>query len=531
MSGEQYFLRPNVLAEPVVHHWNAYDQLVFPPSLAMVARNSHLPLMRSYIADPAYHRQASHEPSLVGGPWMNFETPRIDEVKALLADTERRMARQLELAAAIKQLDELLRREAKGASLEPLYARIPEPLRGYVELVYDLNHHPSIRFIEGLFYRSPAYDTGLQGFWLSRIDRDQRPFQWSTPVLPQPRRLYVERPFAAAEVDALFASKTRGSSRSELLELLGGGAQAEALFDSFFTCEPSPSRHRRPEGSEVRVRYFGHACVLIESREMSILVDPFVSYDYPAELARFTYRDLPEHLDFVLLTHAHNDHTELETLLQLRHKIGTVLAPRTSGSKLQDPSLRLLLETIGFPRVRELHELESVPCPGGEVTALPFLGEHCDLDIQSKRGFLVQLEGKSVLCAADSRNVEPQLYSHLARLFGKLDVLFLGMECDGAPMSWGYGKLFTQAIDRKLDQSRTFSGSDCEQGLSLVDALKPSQVYIYAMGEEPWVDHVMVIPHDPASKRSVEPTRFIAACRERGLLAEKLFGSKDLHLP
>lgn len=37
------------------------------------------------------------------------------------------------------------------------------------------------------------------------------------------------------------------------------------------------------------------------------------------------------------------------------------------------------------------------------------------------------------MCAADSTNVEPRLYEHLRRLIEKIDVLFVGMECDGAP--------------------------------------------------------------------------------------------------
>ncbi|HEY0192971.1 MAG TPA: hypothetical protein VGC42_17765 [Kofleriaceae bacterium] len=34
---------------------------------------------------------------------------------------------------------------------------MPAPLRGYVELVYDLQHRPSTRVVESLLYRS-AHD-------------------------------------------------------------------------------------------------------------------------------------------------------------------------------------------------------------------------------------------------------------------------------------------------------------------------------------------------------------------------------------
>src|SRR5436309_1414251 len=68
----------------------------------------------------------------------------------------------LQLAEAIKVLDEVLANEADGMTLEPLYQKIPVALRGYVELVYDSNHHPSVRFIEGLLYKSPYYNTGMR---------------------------------------------------------------------------------------------------------------------------------------------------------------------------------------------------------------------------------------------------------------------------------------------------------------------------------------------------------------------------------
>jgi hypothetical protein len=77
------------------------------------------------------------------------------------------------------------------------------------------------------------------------------------------------------------------------------------------------------------------------------------------------------------------------------------------------------------------------------------------------------------------------LYQHLNEVFGDIDILFIGMECDGAPLSWLYGPLYTSPINRKNDQSRRFDGSTYEKGIAIVDILKPKQVYVYAMGQEP----------------------------------------------
>src|SRR5262249_38503772 len=210
---------------------------------------------------------------------------------------------------------------------------------------------------------------------------------------------------------------------------------------SFFT-ETPPVPYQPYRGLGIRWRYFGHACILIETKDITLLFDPVLSYTYESEISRYTYLDLPEKIDYVLITHNHQDHVLLETLLQIRHKVNCVIVPRNDGGSLQDPSLRLVLENIGFQNVRELTELEAVNFGQGQILGLPFMGEHSDLEIQTKLAYLVRIGGHSLLFAADSCNIEPRLYQHLHNETGDIEVLFLGMECDGAPLSWVYGPLF-----------------------------------------------------------------------------------------
>ena len=73
----------------------------------------------------------------------------------------------LQFAQAVRELDGLLEKEASGFSLESLYPKVPEILKGYVELVYDLNNQPSFRFIEAFLYQSPYYDPSSQSISLS----------------------------------------------------------------------------------------------------------------------------------------------------------------------------------------------------------------------------------------------------------------------------------------------------------------------------------------------------------------------------
>ncbi len=529
MDTQPVYLKPNVLAEPLVCNWYAWTHLLQPVTAGMNVVDRHLAIMKSFVQAPQVHAAAVRNPAMLGGPFISHDPSRAKDVKALMERTLRDQADLITLAKAVKELDDMLRAEAKGFCLEPLYAKVPEPLRGYVELVYDLNHNPSFRLFEPLLYRSPYYRTDLQSFALTLIEGDKdRPFVLSTPRIEEEGVLFVNRPFAHEGIDELFRMKSSPRPYGHIKELLGiaDGADEE-LFRTFFTAEaPAPYSHYDGEG--MRTRYFGHACILIEARGVSILSDPVISYDYHADLPRYTYSDLPDVIDYVVITHNHQDHVLLETMLQLRHKIRTVVVPRGGGGALQDPSLKQALQQIGFKDVREIEELETIEIAGGTMTGLPFLGEHADLDIRTKMAYMVKVGAGSVMLAADSCNVEPRIYEHVQRFTGNADVLFLGMECDGAPLSWLYGPLVTRPLDRKIDHSRRLSGSNYERGIDIVTRFGVREAYVYAMGMEPWLKYIMAKDYTPESDPMVASDRLIAECRERGIVTERLFGEKEI---
>jgi L-ascorbate metabolism protein UlaG (beta-lactamase superfamily) len=280
----------------------------------------------------------------------------------------------------------------------------------------------------------------------------------------------------------------------------------------------------------VRVRYFGHASLLIEADGTSIMTDPSIGYESDTGVPRYSFADLPETIDYVVLTHNHQDHVLLETLLQLRHRIGTIVVPRSNGGTVQDPSLRLALQMIGFESVVELDELQTLKIPGGAIVGMPFLGEHCDLHIRSKLGFQIELNGQSVLCLADSNNLDPVLYERLQPLAPTPDLLFIGMECTGGPMSWLYGDLLPRKLRREHDQSRRLSGSDFERARQIVDLLRPRGVLVYAMGAEPWFTHITSIVYTPSSAPIVESDKLVAHCLQRHIVAERMYGKREILL-
>jgi L-ascorbate metabolism protein UlaG (beta-lactamase superfamily) len=232
----------------------------------------------------------------------------------------------------------------------------------------------------------------------------------------------------------------------------------------------------------------------------------------------------------VLITHSHADHLSFETLIQLRHKIKSIVVPRNGTGFLEDPSLKLMLKKLGFANVIEIEEMETLEIDGGTITAVPFLGEHADLNIRTKTAPLIRVGGRSIMCAADSCNLETKLYELVNREIDHLDILFLGMECDGAPLSWIYGALLTTPIGRGMDQSRRLSGSDYPRAIDLVTKLRCEHVYVYAMGQEPWLSYITSIEYTKESKPIVESNRLIEVCRERGIHCERLYGMKEMFL-
>jgi L-ascorbate metabolism protein UlaG (beta-lactamase superfamily) len=529
MPAEHLYLKQNIQVEPLVDRWYAWPHLIPPATASRNFTERHLRIIDSYIQDPEIHASAVRNPRMLGGPFMDYEHNKVDEIRSLKQKILKERHSLIDLSSAIEKLDALLRDKAKGASLHGLYPQVPPILRGYVELVYDLNNNPSFRLIEPLIYKSGLYDRTQQTIMLSHTNSDDRPFILSTPRLDSDESIHFEIDFAHDSIDKLFKLKHEPQTWSTICEFLPVNPSSSALLRSFLTAE-QPPLYQPYKGSGVRWRYFGHACILIEYCGKTLLFDPVLSYTYESDISRYTYLDLPDEIDYVLITHNHQDHVLFETLLQIRHRTKNIIVPRNGNGHLQDPSLKLTLENCGFRNVIEVSEMEELILGDIRILALPFFGEHADLDISTKMAWLITLDNRKLMFAADSCNIEPKLYEHIARDCGKIDALFLGMECDGAPLSWLYGPLLTKRLDRTADESRRLSGSDGDQGLNIVNAFAPEQLYVYAMGQEPWLNYIMSIKYTEQSRPIVESNRLIKVCQARGITAERLFGEKEILL-
>lgn len=524
MNDALVVLKQDVVIEPLVERWHAWAHLISPATASLNVIYRQIALMESFVAAPQVHAAACKNPSLRGGPFVDLPQSDVPAVKQLIEDTRNRQSRQIAFAESLKEAYRLMIKQADGFSIEPLYDELPDPIRGYVELSYTLGGFPDLRVFEELLYRSPIYDPAAQTSMMYRAKGDDRAFAFSTPRLPRQDAYELHQPFASDIYDFLGRLRFEPQPRSLVMQTLGVASEDMALVDSFLTEDlPIVQRHDVSEQRQNRWRYFGHACVLVEVFDgTNVLVDPIIAYDADASLKRFVMRDLPERIDYVVLTHNHADHVLIETLLALRCRIDTIVVP-ASGAGIADPSLKLMLQAIGFKKVVALSNLESIGSGALKLTAIPFLGEHGDLDIRSKAAWLVELGSNRLLFAADSNNLDPILYDRLRQLFGDIHTLFLGMECVGAPFSWTYGPLLPNAVDRKKDQSRRLNGSDFGRGMKVVESLACKEVYVYALGAEPWLQFVTSIDPDENTPPMVNARQLVARCNELGICAQKLY--------
>lgn len=551
-----HYLKSTVKAEPLMWSWYAWPHLISPITAACNIVERHLKIMQSYVQNPQIHAQAIKDPKLLGGPFVDLGGIQVPEIQALITQTKKDCAELILLHDVFKEFDRSLQAEAQGDSLESYYARIPMPLKGLIELVYDLNNHPSIRLIEPLIYQK-YYSTEGQRIALSDTKSDFRKFVLSTPRIDQEDEVYLNIPFSDSRLDILFRMKEEPQDLNKIRSLFDIPESKKQLFQSFFTPAPQEttahsktlplvvastittktstvsdnSNNRNYKGEGIRLRYFGHACVLVQTKSVSILFDPVISYPIKTEEAqqipRYTLIDLPDHIDYVVITHNHQDHIMFEILLQLRHKIGSIVFPANHPGALEDPSIKLILKHTGFSSLIELKEMETITLEDGEITALPFLGEHSDLNIQSKMAYSIKLKDKQFLFAADSNNLDPTLYDHIFSYLGPIDMLFLGMECDGAPLTWLYGPLLTGSLKRTHDRNRTLSGSNFEKAWVIAEKSECKEAYVYAMGQEPWLNYVMALQYSPESPQIIESNKFIQSCQAHGIVSERLFGKKE----
>lgn len=529
---QTYRLNDSTVVEPLVNRWGAWACIVAPVSHAMFVKNYQVPLLQSYLRDPELHVKACKEPRMRSGRFLNIPIERKINIEQLLKTTESAEADAIKFAQVAIEFQQFLSREANGISMAKFYSQLPQELSGYVELVYDYFSRPNTRFIEPFLYKSKYYKTNLQSFRLFSLAADNsRDFLLNTPRLSSPAAVEWSTPFHDERVDVLSRLDVSPQPMQVIQEILPPEFASMDQLKQLFT-EDTAQNCQRPthnDSAAAKVSYFGHACVLVEWKGVSILVDPCIgARPTNGGQDRLSFGDLPSKIDYVLITHQHHDHFVLETLLRLRHRIDCLVVPRSHGIVSGDMSLKLLSEQVGFKNVVEVEPLDQIDIRDGAIIAAPFLGEHADLP-HSKSSYVVQIGKHRLLFAADSDCLDPYIYRNLREHVGPIQTVFLGLECVGAPLSWSAGPMLPIKPTSEQDQSRRYNGCDAQRGMSLLTAVGANKVFIYAMGLEPWYEYLLGLVHDKNSKQLQQVNELLVKAPAGGVEAMLLCG-KSVHL-
>jgi L-ascorbate metabolism protein UlaG (beta-lactamase superfamily) len=522
------YLSESTKIELLVGRWYAWPHLLSPVTRALNVAFRQIPALESYLAHSEVHEASMLDPSAIGGPFVQIPVRQRADVQRLLDRTKSECAHLVKFSEDLRDFTASLLAKAKGQCLDDQYAALPDSLAGISELTYDTSDRPQISVIEELAAEALDCETAYEVSLYSGADEDRR-FFLNTPRLGDGKRLDMRMRFDDERLDEIARLRTEPRPFGEVMELLGASQENAALVAQLVqTVAP-----RRKAGGEppsvATVRYFGHACVLVECADGNILFDPVVPLDRRSE-SQLSFADLPEKIDVVFITHNHQDHFCPELLVQIRRRIGLVIVPRSAAGNAADPSMKLALKSLGFSNVVEAAPMERFAFGSYAVTALPFFGEHAGLSIQSKQGALLEMGGRRVLFLADSDCCDRRLYSRMRQKLGRIDALFVGMECEGAPLSWLYGPYLNFEVKRSFDETRRLSGSNAERAWSIVQEIDPSQVYVYAMGQESWLRHLLGLEYDDTSVQIIESNAFVARCRQHGVPAERLKGSREFCL-
>ncbi len=524
------YLRADVICEPLVNNWYAWPYLVPPVTFARFLQCTHQRILKSFVSNHQMHILAAKDPMFTGGEFVDCREDQLKDIQKLLSFIENELTEIISVSDAVQKLEDMLRLHTSGETIEGLYSKVPEELRGYVEIFLDNEHNAGYRLIEPLLYSSELYRTDIQSFCFSiNSGAEDRSFVFSTPRVPEENNIIIYIPFASDDLDIIFGSRESGVEENVIENIFRkykclGGLDWRRLFS-----DKSESLYI-PASSPVSLKYLGHAGFIIESERAVVLVDPLLAVDETNRKAEcITYNSLPPRIDCILLTHNHADHFNIETLIQLRYKTKKVAVPRNGSGSIIDPSMRHILNALAFDVV-EFDDFDQMAFGNVSVQSLPFVGEHGDLNIRSKSIWSVKADNVHIVFCADCANPEMEIFNKIVKITGKADLLCIGMECVGAPYTWSYGALQTKKIPQNIKNSRRLNGSNCVQAAGLVNAFSPQHVIVYALGLESCFKYLMGIEYEENSKQIIESNNFSKIVEENGLTFFRMKGKKNFEI-
>jgi len=151
----------------------------------------------------------------------------------------------------------------------------------------------------------------------------------------------------------------------------------------------------------MRVTYYGQACTLIEAGEMKILTDPWLTegayqgtwfHTHVLADANVTPETIPKDIDYLFLSHEHQDHTDVRTLKHFRPDIPLLIC------RFSTPKFHQYLRQLGFTDIREVESGQPLDLgDGAKVTIFR------TVEYTNDSAILVEHDGRRVFNETDCK--------------------------------------------------------------------------------------------------------------------------------
>lgn len=316
------------------------------------------------------------------------------------------------------------------------------------------------------FYFDPPltiFDPDLKLSFRSRADRSELRIPINSSSLPVFGELLARlRP--STSVDQL--RRTADDSEWSLLEVL---ITKELLQFVELQSLPAPS--------EYHIALAGHSCLVVDTPNSSVLIDPLLVLRHRPEVRLEHF--LTRHYDAIIISHPHWDHLNLDSLLLVDRNTPIVVPKLRSRPSIVNIDMRRVCEELGFHNVLTVEPWESLQFGDVEFVSLPFYGEGSGPEgRQDWQTYYLRCGGKSALgvvdACADHFGSMDDVMREVHERFGPVDLLFSPCANFHFQASHFYKKPFV--LSRALEQ---FTGS-AEDTLRWAELVKARWILPYA---------------------------------------------------
>lgn len=157
----------------------------------------------------------------------------------------------------------------------------------------------------------------------------------------------------------------------------------------------------------MKIKYLGQNCFLFTYKEKNILSDPFYNFGK----AESGFDISAQKIDYILITHAHGDHTaDVKEVLQHHPEAQIIGQPEICGYFGYENSI-----DINFGGSAKFLDMKISMVPASHTSSFPdgtYGGEPC--------GYIFRFEGKNIYLAGDTGVMaDMQLFP---QLFGNIDL-------------------------------------------------------------------------------------------------------------